>query len=52
MSIGSERTPRETKHIIERLNMRSNENDKKQLRKRTGVKEHDNVFWDFLNPHR
>ncbi|CAC5389903.1 unnamed protein product [Mytilus coruscus] len=46
------RTPAETQRTIQRIDMRSNESDKKRLRTLTGVKENDNCFWDVLDPHR
>ncbi|XP_052076581.1 uncharacterized protein LOC127714542 [Mytilus californianus] len=52
MSLGTSRTPEETKRTIERINLRSSERDKKALRKQKGVKEHENVFWDLIDPHR
>ncbi|XP_052067347.1 uncharacterized protein LOC127706729 [Mytilus californianus] len=52
MSLGTSRTPDETKRTVERINLRSCERDKKALRKQKGVKEHENVFWDLIDPHR
>ena len=52
MTIDRERKPEETRKTIERLNLRSNEKDKKALRSNKGVKEHSNAFWEIINPHR
>ncbi|CAC5357348.1 unnamed protein product [Mytilus coruscus] len=52
MSLCQKRTPADTKLQLNRLNLRSLEKDKKKFRKKKGVKEHDNVMWDVLDPHR
>lgn len=52
MTIAQNRTPRETQLQIQRINLRSSEKDKKKLRKKKGVKEHRNVIWDILDPHK
>ncbi|VDI67471.1 Hypothetical predicted protein [Mytilus galloprovincialis] len=52
MSLCQKRTPADTKLQLSRLNLRSLEKDKKKFRKKKGVKEHDNVMWDVLDPHR
>ncbi|XP_063425521.1 uncharacterized protein LOC134709284 [Mytilus trossulus] len=52
MSLCKKRTPADTKLQLSRLDLRSLEKDKKKFRKKKGVKEHDNVMWDVLDPHR
>lgn len=52
MSLGIKRTPAETQQQLRRLEIRSNEADKKKLRKKKGIKEHPNVIWNMLDPHR
>lgn len=52
MTLGQKRTPQETQRQVDRINARSKEIDKRKLRKKTGIKENDNVFWDFIDPHR
>ena len=52
MSLCQKRTPADTKLQLNRLSLRSLEKDKKKFRKKKGVKEHDNVMWDVLDPHR
>lgn len=52
MVIQRMRVPEETQRTVQRIEMRHLEGDKKRLRKQTGVKEHENVFWDLIDPHR
>ncbi|XP_052075508.1 uncharacterized protein LOC127712964 [Mytilus californianus] len=52
MTLAQRRTPAKTQQHLTRLNMRSSENDKKELRRKKGVKEHSNELWDLLDPHR
>ncbi|XP_069109518.1 uncharacterized protein [Argopecten irradians] len=52
MSYGIPRTPGDTIRTVDRINLKCNEKDKKILRKKKGVKEHENVFWEHINPHK
>lgn len=49
--ICQKREPDETRRSLNILNMRSLEKDKQILRSEKGIKEHDNCFWDVINPH-
>ena len=52
MALAQKRTPPETQRLLDRLNAKSNLKDKKKFRQQKGIKEHDNVFWDIIDPHR
>lgn len=45
------RGPLQTKRTLNILQLRSSESDKQKLGTAKGVKEHDNCFWDIIDPH-